>query len=79
MFVRQRNVYLRISPKRLTKMGEEFRNTESNNVEHHKPCCDSEKENVIQHKEDDVPETKSTAMHITIIQIHYKIRIMFLT
>ena len=42
-------------------MGEELRNTESDNAEHCKPCSDSEKENVIQHKEDDVAKTKSTA------------------
>ena len=60
-FVRYGSVYVRVSLNRLTKMGEEFRNTEFTNVEHHKPCNDSEKGNVIQHKEDDDAETKSTA------------------
>ena len=53
VFIRHGSVYVRVSPKRLTKMGEEFRNVESNNVDHYKPCSDSEKENVIQHQEDD--------------------------
>ena len=61
VFVRHGSVYVRVSSNRLTKMGEEFRNTESNNVDHHKPCSASEKENVIQHKEDDDAKTKSTA------------------
>ena len=47
VFVRHGSVYVRVSPNRLTKIGEEFRNTESDNVEQHRPCSGSEKKNVI--------------------------------
>ena len=59
VFVRHGSVNVRVPPNRLTKKGEEFRNIESKNVENHKPCSDSEKENAIQHKEDDDTKTKS--------------------
>ena len=49
-FIRHGSVYVRVSPNRLTKMGEEFRNIESNNDDHYRPCSDSEKENVIRHQ-----------------------------
>ena len=61
VFIRYGSVYVRVSPNRPTKMGEEFRNTESNNVDHYKPCNDSEKENVIHHWGDHDGKTKSTA------------------